>query len=652
MKDEGGRMKRVASIARPPDLWFSVLLAAVVLILYAPSLRFGLIWDDPRYYRTLVGQSSLWQILTSPQPPTYQFYRPMAVLYGRLLVSPEGIVNVTLANVLHVGMHLVVALTVAPILQALGLRAVHARLTALGFAVFPLSYQAVAWQQNQQPLMLMWALIAILAACQSCKLRSILLLTLSLAAYALALLVQEGALPFVLFFFWQALRESHVTGKRFEWWPLLHLGLALLYLSVWLAMPRQGSVTGRGFQSTVLGYLLQGLVFPVSSLSTSAVMDWPQVRLIVLFAAIAILVTVGVWKWESFHAIALIWAWIAVGLAPIWAGLSWAYVELGPRLLYPASVGIAALWAAWGAWAFSNGQPTWRRGLGGLIYMVVLIVSIWQWGQFQKLYQVGTQHLARAIAILAESPDSHTLFVNFPDRIELRPRPYPLGFWGLTLAPVAQDLADYALATVGRSGEDRTLSAFLVGADERQDWPYRVDMRGQDTSPEGLYQAALESDAVYLTHYRKDGTLDLAWVGSVRPAQSSQVMATLGDAARLVEAQAKVSASRGLTLQLTWASLKPLREHDTIFIHFWKDGQFVGEADGDSLGGLIPLLAWRPGTEIVDVRQVDVSGWQPGQYQVRVGIYNRVEETRYPAWRPGGQRFPDDEAAVLTFDLK
>ncbi len=157
---------------------------------------------------------------------------------------------------------------------------------------------------------------------------------------------------------------------------------------------------------------------------------------------------------------------------------------------------------------------------------------------------------------------------------------------------------------------------------------------------------------MYLTHYRKDGTLDLAWVGSVRPAQSSQVMATLGDAARLVEAQAKVSASRGLTLQLTWASLKPLREHDTIFIHFWKDGQFVGEADGDSLGGLIPLLAWRPGTEIVDVRQVDVSGWQPGQYKVRVGIYNRVEETRYPAWRPGGQRFPDDEAAVLTFDLK
>ncbi len=486
-------MKRVASLARSPDVWFSVLLVAIVLILYAPSLRFGLIWDDPTYYQRGFAQTSLWQILTSLMPPT-EFYRPVAVLYNRFFISWTGVVNVQAAHAMQIMLHIVITLAVAPVMQAVGLRKGHARLTALGLAICPLSYQAVAWQQSQQPLMLTWVMLAILAAWQFERHRSSVFLGLSLAACGLALLSQEGAVPFVFVFFCLALRETRVTGKRFEWWPLLHLGLALLYLSVWLAMPRQGSVTGRGFQSTVLGYLLQGLVFPVSSLSTSAVMDWPQVRLIVLFAAIAILVTVGVWKWESFHAIALIWAWIAVGLAPIWAGLSWAYVELGPRLLYPASVGIAALWAAWGAWAFSSEQPKWRRGLGGLVCTVVLTVSLQQWWQFQRLYEVGTQHLARAISVLSATPHARMLFVNFPDRIELRPRPYPLGFWGLTLAPVAQNLADYALATVGRSGKDRTLSAFLIGADERQDWPYRVDMRGQDTSPEGLYQAALESD--------------------------------------------------------------------------------------------------------------------------------------------------------------
>jgi hypothetical protein len=129
------------------------------------------------------------------------------------------------------------------------------------------------------------------------------------------------------------------------------------------------------------------------------------------------------------------------------------------------------------------------------------------------------------------------------------------------------------------------------------------------------------------------------------------VIATLGDVARLAEAQVEVSASHMLTLRLTWACLGLLREHDTVFVHFWKDGAFVGDADGDSLGGLIPLLAWKPGTEIVDVRQVDVSRFRPGRYEVRVGIYNRVDGTRYPAQGSNGQRFPDDEAVVHVLVL-
>jgi hypothetical protein len=93
--------------------------------------------------------------------------------------------------------------------------------------------------------------------------------------------------------------------------------------------------------------------------------------------------------------------------------------------------------------------------------------------------------------LMDAAPGGRLLFVNFPDHIEIYPRLYPMGTMDLMLAPVVQNLSDYARAETGRSGEDRSLSAFLVGADERGAWPYYVDMRGEDTSPEGLVQAAL-----------------------------------------------------------------------------------------------------------------------------------------------------------------
>ena len=142
--------------------------------------------------------------------------------------------------------------------------------------------------------------------------------------------------------------------------------------------------------------------------------------------------------------------------------------------------------------------------------------------------------------------------------------------------------------------------------------------------------------------------------GPARPptAQSPVTpIAAWGDSVQLVEAQVDVSTSRVLTLRLVWRCLKPLREHDTIFVHFWQDGAFRASADGDSLGTLVPLYAWRTGTDIVDVRTVDVSGFETGQYQVRVGIYNRVDRTRYPVTGMDSVRLLDDEAPAQTFVL-
>ena len=121
---------------------FACLLAAVVLILYAPSVHFGLIWDDPTWYQQGAGQSP-WHIFTALS--SYQLYRPLAILLNRQLVFPNGVVNVPLAHVIQIGAHLVAVLACVPVLRAFEFELWHARLTALLFAVSPLTFQAVAW---------------------------------------------------------------------------------------------------------------------------------------------------------------------------------------------------------------------------------------------------------------------------------------------------------------------------------------------------------------------------------------------------------------------------------------------------------------------------------------------------------------------------
>jgi hypothetical protein len=284
--------------------------------------------------------------------------------------------------------------------------------------------------------------------------------------------------------------------------------------------------------------------------------------------------------------------------------------------------------------------------------ILVVSVSLKQWWTFQRLFQTGTRHLENAVEALSAAPDQRLLFVNFPDRVELRSQEYPLGFWGLVLAPIIQNLSDYARAEKGQSGEDQSLAAFLVGADGRLAWPYRVDMRGVDSDPAKLLEAAQQANAVYLTDYLLDGSLRLREVGDVREAASPLLnsLAHFGDAADLVEAKISLD-KKELHLQLIWRCQHPLQTEDTVFVHFWREGAFVSGEDGDSLGGLVPLSAWQPGTEIVDMRRIALDNFEPGTYEVYVGIYNRASGVRYVTTMASDKSVSENGALIGEFSM-
>jgi hypothetical protein len=632
-------------VTHPLDRWLAVGLAALVLLLYAPSARFGLIWDDPLWYQQGAGQMPL-QIFTAL--PTYQFYRPLAIWLNRQLVGADGVVNVLLAHLIQIAAHVGAVWLCAPALQALGVGRRAARLAALIFALNPLAFQAVAWQAPQQPLTTFHILAALVATHRFYQTAHKRWLALAGLAYVVALLFQESAVPFVPAFWWLSFIRSpkskvsppsHLLPRSLA--PLLPTALAALYLLIWINVPRQSGLTGQGFQISTLAYGLQGVVFPWAHLFARFGMVAPPEVWLLIFGLLIALLLGAVGLWHGWRVAVLCAGWIGAGLLPMWAGLSWDYVKVGARLLYPTSVGIAALWACAlvGAW-----QARWR---GWCVISLVVgiglgVHALTQWAALTQLYERGTQHLTQAVDVLAADPSASLVFVNFPDRIALRPTPYPLGVWGITLAPVIQNLRDFAVATRGSGGMDRSLAVFLVGAAERETWPYAVNMRGEDSAPATVLQAALQANEVYLTDYAASGVLRLRAVGAVfaSPAEARPPLAVFGEAVELLSATVQTRAAR-----LEWRVLQPLPD-TAIFAHFWQDGAYIGGVDGDSLGDVLPLWAWQPNTTLIDIRALDGVNLPPGTYGVRVGFYNRLTQKRLPAYDPEGGAFPDHEAPI------
>ena len=478
-------------------------------------------------------------------------------------------------------------------------------------------------------------------------------MALSGLLYTAALLTQESAVPFALLFLWPVVRcwqKPGGTGRRYG--ALVHLALAAGFVVVWVLAPKREGIRGEGFQTKALLFLVQGIVFPVARALAVLGLDLPLLPLAAVLCVAWLGLVLVTWKTDRGKSGLVASLLILLGIAPVWAGLSWDYVKIGSRLLYPATLGIGVLWSRLLEWTGAKARAP--RLVGYVIAFIVLLMSVSQWARFERLYGAGTAHLAEAVAIMAAEPAQPLLFVNYPDRMEIRPALYPLGYWGLTLAPVAEPLSYYALSARGQSADARCYASYANGYSARECWPYRVEMRGMDLQAEELYEQAKRTDAIFITEYEPYGMLSLRQVGSLRPDDGRPAVARFGDRTELLGARAapSVADERKLTIDLTWRALAPLHNEDTIFLHvLTADGEYVQGKDGDAIGELLPMEAWTPGWVVTDRREVPLEGLSPGSYVVTIGIYNRASGERYAAQRADGQPVPMDELPVHALPL-
>jgi hypothetical protein len=645
-------MRKTISLHHLYTLLAMISLLLVTAWIYAPALRFGFIWDDPLWYGRVVGKSL--PDLIGPMP-TYQFYRPGTMLYNHLFLRPGGTFYPPIMHAAQIGWHVLNTAFIFALCRRLGLGRWAALAIAALAAWYPFSHQAVAWAAPPQvpaTALQNGAWLAYIAACQRKEGRGLAILV-SLLLFLAGLTIHEATIAMAivpLLLKWELHRQS--AGKASWWLTLAYPAIAAGFTLVWLLMPRQTGFTRIFFEPQVMAYLLQGFIYPLLGRRAGyALHSSPQLWIWAALGALIVGTLLLLARRAGHGRLALIGvAWALMGISPTVAGLGYSYVSIAPRMLYHSAPGVAILWAS----ALlpkprkTPARRLWR--IGGIIVLgLVALQSILLLTDFQHMYTVGTDHMAELIQVAQKHGDgARLLFINFPDRYAPKRPPYPLGYWGVTLAPGSVDLAAFPAIITGASPEILSRRMPWIDAEPRDAGPYQIDMRGELAPPDQLYQLAHEADAVYLSRYYADGTFELQRAGSLIATQTSGCTGIVfRDTLCLQEAQVERQSNR-LSITLTWLGLSSAQPHDTVFVHVGQPGQApIAQSDGDFWLGMLPLPTLAPEDTIQEQRIIPLpEEIPPSQYEIRVGVYNRLTGARLPATTPQGDLLPDGATII------
>ncbi len=641
---------------------WAIRLAFLVLLLvtvwhYQSALHFGFWWDDPVWYSHMPGRS-WWELLLPI--PEFQYYRPGSMLYVSFFLRHNGTYDVFALHWLQIGWHLLqVALSYA-IVRLLKLRPWPSFFVALLVALFPFSYQATAWAAPNQPMAAAfqggaWLLFLLAYRWQRRRWYGA-----SLLLFFLAMMLQESSVslafvPMLLLLVvkldgltfsqaWQNGRAWLRHPLQNGWqWPLFYPLVALLFVAGWSLAPRQAGITGLNFEGETAVYLLQSVAYPLLARLKGYAPDH-QVTAVVALASVVL--TGGVLLWLAARQKRLVLAsvglgWALMSLLPAIVGLRFSYVSLASRLLHISAPGLALLWvsALWGR----NGRH-WLAWLGRLLLVGIALQSSLLLRQFENLYAVGADHLQEAIATLAEA-NGRLLFINFPDRYAPKRPPFPVGYWGMTLAPVVVELDDFLPLVTTETAESATRSMPWVDQ-MRQAEVYDVDLRGVIIQPSELARLASGYDAVYLTRYGVDGRFQLQEVGRFSALNSQDCVAVFAETICLQEVALRSGPDK-LVVRLTWSTAAPLPPEYTVFMHLGQAGvPPVAQADGDTWLGMLPLADWPVDTAVIDLRTLPrPANNEP--LQIRVGVYHRVSGARLAGVDAGKRPLPDNAFVVV-----
>jgi hypothetical protein len=632
-------------------------LATIAIILYWPTLKLPLLYDDLLHIR-IAGELDLATVWLPTE--AFGFYRPLTFLPLVLIERLFGHYPAELLHGINVAQHGLNALLVFSLSWRLWHRLRWSLAAGLLFAFFPFSYQAVAvYGHNVHPSttgLILLALHTYLSA-RRAERRAFIWWLLTVLLFFLSLLSHESA---VLFGAFAALVQWNEDGQlpkpgrsnnlpRQPW--LIFLAVGLVYLIVYQFLPisraPQAVFNGGALWSKFL-YLIQALTYPLAWFGSLS----PNISAaIVVLVALAFVIALTAWSArQRTNRLPLIlgWGWWGLASLVIAVPLSATYLLHGPRLLYLGSVGVALLWPV-------LLEPIYQLPRAGrLFWLLALGFLLLTSGFFIRdrldAYTRMTSPVAEVQKALEDRPVSEgILLVNLPQWLTPQRNTYPVG---TEIVAMLGDSLFVEELMAQNLRVDRPVAAIRVpDLLDKPNYNYAVHVQLRGDSTDGAW--APDGSHIFITTFAEEGP-ETSYVGQLNPPLAgASPLATFGPY-ELLNDEA-IHCMDTLRLTTTWrfnsdlATEIELSPTTSLFVQFvTPDGQLVAQADGPLLGLRPDLLGLPVGWLMSDVRELDVEEGLSGR--LLIGVYDYATGERYPTLDDRQIPLPDNALPVWVED--
>ena len=646
MSDLSPRPSRRTHYALRFDL---IIVAAIVLLtflLYAPSLRYPFVWYDA---------DDLLRAIKYPVAtlfsgvPNYQYYRPLIFTFWKVILNTWGADSAPMFHAYLIGGHLLSSVLLYALTRTLTRSLSIAAVAALLFTVYPFSYQAVTWIIAHQPPSLIFVLAGLLVYTKARiqnpenRRRTLAFNVVALIFLVTAMLLHEtGFVSAGLIILIEAYLVVTKRVTKISPWPLVYIAatgvLYFVYSSAAKSSPPQATLE----VSTGL-YLLQGLVHPAAMLLARVCQptSCDPALLLLPVSAIFLIMLAIFWKLQRTLLIGLFGLlWFLGGSLPMWAGRDFVYNEYAPRLLYLAGCGACiAIAAIVGRGAEATRFSLKRITALGLIALILLQNTLFVFRR-QGLYDDAFALLAQENNAMFAPRDGQALFINTPELFTFKDQEFPLGWFGALVSPWHNRIVtDQNL---------RALNADWVidpaQAQQTQDRsPLKLEFHGQALPPDQQQTKILSATQVFRVD-APQGNLHLYNIGQIEHnvTPPASIIASWLDEVQLISATIETEAGTPV-LNLDWSIGSPIDPAVTVFVHVLDEtGKVVAQADGDLVGGYVPIGSWPINARVQESRVLPIES--VGHYRIALGLYNRTTQQRL---NPASTSLPLNEGALL-----
>jgi len=641
------------------------IVAATAVILYWPSLRLPLLYDDLLHIRITKGLD-----LVSVWLPTqdFGFYRPLT--FFPLLIIKQ-LLGYYPAELLH-GINVVQQAINAVLLGYLSWRLWHkvhwAMAAGLLLALFPFSYQAIAvYGHNVHPATAGLLLIGLHTYLRAIRVErhQAAWLFVTAAILLLGLLSHESAVlfgAFAAFVHWNdkgrvpRLTLSH-PGRSFRaitnqpWFYYLSFGAIYIVAYQFLPLSRAPQATfSAGAAWLKLLYIVQAAIYPLAWFGhyLPQTSTWN-----VIFVLFGLVVALGLTVWSARNRsnrlpLLMGWGWWLLAALVIAIPLSANYLLHGPRLLYVSSIGLAILWPL-------LLQPLWRVPKAGrmlwFVALAFILITSWLFVRDRlRAYALLTGPVGVVEEVMAGRPSEEgVLLVNLPSWLAPERNSYPVGVEFVAM------LGDYIFVEeliVENLLADRPAQAIRV-PDLLAEAEYNYGIHEQTAGSHIDGDWTPGGSQLFITRFAETGP-ETTHVGSIKPGGDKlNPVATLGPYELLAVEAEHCDNSERLTstwrIKATGEKLNEISSTTSLFAQLLgDDGLLISQADGPPLMLRPDLVRLPSGWLIIDVRELPAGGAAGGH--ILLGAYDFVSGDRFPAVDGQGNGLPENALVIPLSD--